>query len=157
MIIKQITPTSFILTSSVTGKKIGLATKKETGYVLIQDQSKIFVSLDEIAEHFEETLNDNEDDKVPEVVINEIKGYPIKHKEVYIVESDDPDTNLHAYRSKQDGKVVHVAGYFGVKFSNGYVKKFCPRIETLLEYEYIGPYKDKFDMQFEILKYNREK
>ena len=156
MIAKSITATSWILTSRITGKKIGLAIKKDNIFKLVQNSNKEFNSLEEIAQSLGESLVfEKEKKKVEEDAINDIDGYPIKHAVAVDINSDK-ENNLHTYKLKETGKITFVAGYFGVKFKSGYVSSFCPKIETLLENEYIGPYKNKFDMQFHLLKHNRE-
>lgn len=155
MFVKQITPTSWILTSSISGKKVGLALQKTEGFVLISEPGQVFESLEMIAKHFGEHIKDTKPEEDLENAASDIEGYPIKHS-IAVEIASDPETNLHSYKIKAGSKVTYVAGYFGVKFKSGYVASFCPKIETLLENDYIGPFKDKFDMQFNLLKHNRE-
>lgn len=155
MQVKQITPINWIVTSSFTGKKIGLVIQKEQGLCLITDPSKFYNSFEELAASFNETLSETTEEVV-EPTVSEIGGYPVKHDKAVDI-TIDTESNLNTYKIKEGAKVTFVAGFYGVKFKNGYVSSFCPKIETLLENDYIGPYKDKFDLQFHILKYNREK
>jgi len=155
MQVKQITPINWIVTSSLTGKKLGLVTQKEQGYSLITEPSKFFKDFDELASMFGESVTES-NDEVIEQAVSEINGYPVKHLNAFEITIDE-EANLNTYKAKEGGKLTFVAGYFGVKFKNGYVGSFCPKISTLLGSDFIGPYKDKFDLQFQILKYNREK
>ena len=51
------------------------------------------------------------------------------------------------YTKTNKSKSFYCAGYYTIKFNNGWVKSFCPKFITLNRYEYQGPYKTKFEMQ----------
>ena len=40
----------------------------------------------------------------------------------------------------------YCAGYFGLRFAHKWVKSFCPKLETVFKYEFIGPYKSEDDL-----------
>jgi len=43
-------------------------------------------------------------------------------------------------------KSFFCAGYYIVKFNNGWVKSYCPKLITLNRYPYAGPYKTQQEM-----------
>ena len=63
MIIKEMTKASWILTSSITGKKVGIAIKKDDKIYLLQDPEKKFESLDDIAEFYGEKIESKNESK----------------------------------------------------------------------------------------------
>jgi hypothetical protein len=44
-------------------------------------------------------------------------------------------------------KSFFCAGYYIVKFNNGWVKSYCPKLITLNRYPYAGPYPTLEEMQ----------
>ena len=73
-----------------------------------------------------------------------VMGYPTDKEDVYNVESirDYP-----CFTKKPSSKSVHAAGWYGVKFKNGWIQSFCPRLSTVENYESVGPYKSQADLR----------
>ena len=42
--------------------------------------------------------------------------------------------------------IKYCAGYFGLRFAHKWVKSFCPKLETIFKYDFIGPYKLEADL-----------
>jgi hypothetical protein len=93
----------------------------------------------------EEKIEDDDSE-----VLGDIKGYPVKHQAVIPVVDFD---TLPVYKR---GKVPHSAGYYGIRFKNGWVTSFCPKLSTLEENEYIGPFRTKLEMLNSISQKKRE-
>lgn len=51
------------------------------------------------------------------------------------------------YTKTSKSKSFFCAGYYIIKFNNGWVKSYCPKFITLNRYEYQGPFKSKAEMQ----------
>ena len=51
---------------------------------------------------------------------------------------------------------MHCAGYYVVKYENGWTRSFCPKLVTLDKYEWVGPYKSKEDMLTVLRKKSKE-
>ena len=49
------------------------------------------------------------------------------------------------------------AGYWGLKFANGWTPVFCPKVETTTTYESIGPFTTKVEMNTIIAQKNKQK
>jgi hypothetical protein len=69
-----------------------------------------------------------------------INGYPAKHSGTVASETE---LDLPVYKR---GKTEHSAGYYGVKFSHGWVTSYCPKLTTLTENEHCGPFRTKLEM-----------
>lgn len=74
----------------------------------------------------------------------EVLGYPTDREEVYNVKTID---GYPTFTKKAESKSVHVAGWYGLKFKNGWVTVLCPRLSTLHNNTHIGPYKTKMDLK----------
>ena len=84
------------------------------------------------------------DDKItPEEVIKEVNGYPIKHDESFeIMEEKQYST----YSKKEKSEDRYAAGYFSIQFKNKWQQSFCPRVNTLVNNPFYGPFKTKMEL-----------
>jgi hypothetical protein len=83
---------------------------------------------------------------------HEVYGYPCSnrpHNEIY-----DVQRKLPIYTKSLKSKSYFCAGYYAVRFSNTWVKAYCPKLITLNRYEYAGPYKSQEQQQLELRKLN---
>ena len=74
----------------------------------------------------------------------EVMGYPTDQEEVFNVKEID---GFPTFTKKALSKSTHVAGWYGLKFKNGWCTSLCPRLTTVKTNVYIGPYKSKMDLK----------
>jgi hypothetical protein len=74
----------------------------------------------------------------------EVMGYPTDQEEVFNVKEID---GFPTFTKKAASKSVHVAGWYGIKFKNGWVCTLCPRLTTVKTNIFVGPYKTKMDLK----------
>jgi hypothetical protein len=74
----------------------------------------------------------------------EVMGYPTDQEEVFNVKEID---GFPTFTKKSTSKSTHVAGWYGIKFKNGWVCTLCPRLTTVKTNTYVGPYKTKMDLK----------
>ena len=72
-------------------------------------------------------------------------GYPVSSKPWNV--SYDVKHQFPIYTKTSKSKSYFCAGYYIIKFNNGWVKSFYPKFITLNRYNYQGPYKTKLEMQ----------
>jgi hypothetical protein len=89
----------------------------------------------------------------------EIKGYPARHSDPLSFEDDElKELNFPLYTT--GGNTIYVAGYWCLKTGEDHPDKkygimFCPKLNTLAESKYIGPFKTKLEAQQEALLQNK--
>lgn len=74
----------------------------------------------------------------------EVMGYPTDQEEVFNVKELD---GFPTFTKKAQSKSTHVAGWYGIKFKNGWVCTLCPRLSTVKTNTFVGPYKTKMDLK----------
>lgn len=74
----------------------------------------------------------------------EVMGYPTDQEEVFNVKEID---GFPTFTKKAASKSTHVAGWYGLKFKNGWVCSLCPRLTTVKNNIFVGPYKTKMDLK----------
>jgi hypothetical protein len=73
-----------------------------------------------------------------------VYSYPTNTDIVYDVDLQD---NVPVFKKTANSTVYFAAGYWGILFPMGWRPSFCPKLETLKNYENIGPFKNEDDMQ----------
>lgn len=142
-VLKPLTDTSWILLKD--GAQYALITSKNNE--LISFGSKLernkFSDIEDLNKFLgsKVTIEKTEDDSVEE--IGNVNSYPVKHATAIALE----DQELPVYKRTANSNTLYCAGYYGVKFPNGWVQSYCPKILTLQENEFIGPFTTKLEMQ----------
>ena len=76
---------------------------------------------------------------------NSVYGFPCEHKAHNALW--DVKHKLPIFTKGTKSKSFFCAGYYIVKFNNGWVKSYCPKLITLNRYPYAGPYDTVEEMQ----------
>jgi len=76
---------------------------------------------------------------------HEVYGYPVSNRAWNTLW--DVKHQFPVYTKTSKSKSYYCAGYYIIKFNNGWVKSYCPKLITLNRYEFKGPYKTKIEMQ----------
>ena len=74
----------------------------------------------------------------------EVMGNPTDQEEVFNVQEIK---GYPCFTKKAHSKSIHAAGWYGLKFKNGWVTVLCPRLSTLENNTHLGPYKTKMDLK----------
>jgi hypothetical protein len=80
--------------------------------------------------------------------LHDVYGYPCEHNAQNILW--DVQHKLPIFTKGNKSKSFFCAGYYIVKFNNGWVKSYCPKLITLNRYPYQGPYKSQEQMQLQL-------
>ena len=94
-----------------------------------------------------------EQKELKEEPVDKINNLPIKHGNPQNIELDP----IVIYSKKETSSVRIAAGYWGLKFANGWTPVFCPKVETTTTYESIGPFTTKVEMNTIIAQKNKQK
>ena len=76
---------------------------------------------------------------------NTVYDFPCEHKPNNVLW--DVKHKLPIFTKGNKSKSFFCAGYYIVKFNNGWVKSYCPKLITLNRYPYAGPYDTVEEMQ----------
>ena len=76
---------------------------------------------------------------------HEVHGYPVSQKPWNVLW--DVKHQFPVYTKTSKSKSYYCAGYYIIKFNNGWVKSYCPKFITLNRYDFQGPFKSKTEMQ----------
>lgn len=149
--LKPITEQSWVLFAD--GERSSLVSSSEVGIKVIgKIATGQYSSIDELRNKLGGKLTmEQPTEATVEKEVGEISGFPIKHSVWHNVEL----TPIPHYTRTPTSASKYAAGYYAVKFSNGWTPSFCPKLTTLSEYEYIGPFTTKLEMQHRISTKNK--
>jgi hypothetical protein len=74
----------------------------------------------------------------------EVMGFPTDQEKVFNVGEIE---GYPVFTKKSVSKSLHVAGWYGLKFKNGWVCSLCPRLSTINTNVHVGPFKTKMELK----------
>lgn len=84
--------------------------------------------------------------------LQDVYGYPTDLEEVFNVRED---SGLPCYTKNKTSKVVHAAGWYGMMRNGLHAEAFCPKVNTLKSYPYIGPFRSQMDLRLAMTSWKR--
>ena len=127
------------------GHKIGTILNNGRGVTLVsRGKRENFGSLKILSDRYNIVV----DKTKPTKQIREshlVYDYPCDHDAQNILW--DVRHKLPIFTKGSKSKSFFCAGYYIVKFNNGWVKSYCPKLITLNRYPYQGPFKSQDEMQ----------
>lgn len=123
------------------GTKVGtIQAIDEGGFAYVHDDEReVFPSIKLLSKQYNIEFVKAERTKKSVVDSHEVYGFPTNtkpHNEVL-----DVQRYLPIYTKSAKSKSFFCAGYYIIKFSNTWVRAYCPKLITLNRYEYEGPFK----------------
>jgi len=88
--------------------------------------------------------------------IDEVLGYPCKHKGFNTVLQDIKGKKVPVYTKTENSKTLYAAGYYGLHFNGVWRNTYCVKLETLHNYEFVGPFRSKSEVEAEVLKASKD-
>lgn len=122
------------------GSRIGTIQRHDQNQFIVTgtDSSVTNCTLEEIENKFD--LFDAHTESQPsQEIAQEVHGYPTKHIPYNAV--FDVKHQLPLYSKSPNSDNMYAAGYYCVKFPKGWVKGFCPKLSTIADNEFQGPFK----------------
>jgi hypothetical protein len=86
------------------------------------------------------------------VTVTHVHNLPIKHDSAHNMEMEPCVT----YTKTVTSGVRFAAGYWIIKFSTGWMGSLSPKLATLQEYEHVGPFSSKLEMNTMVTQKNQE-
>ena len=127
------------------GHQVGTILTNPQGVVYQHDEKREqFASLKLLSDKYNILV----DKSPPRKIVTEahdVYGYPCDYKAQNILW--DVPKKLPVFTKGSKSKSFFCAGYYIVKFNNGWVKSYCPKLITLNRYPYAGPYQTQEEMQ----------
>lgn len=140
--LKPITETSWIMHDH--GTRIAIVVASGNKFKAIGNlDKKEFDSIEDIGTFLKASISIEEVAVENELTAGDVLGYPIKHTTAHDIVNDA----YPSYAKVVGSKSRFAAGYYGVLFQHGWVFSYCPKISTLEEHQWIGPYRTKLEMQ----------
>jgi len=145
------------------GVKLGTIRKKDDSdfEVIIRNEGIEILSTDALTTKYGSSILEPKLVKRIESVeygksIDEVLGYPCKHKGFNTVLKDIKGKQVPVYTKTENSKTLYAAGYYGLHFNGVWRNTYCVKLETLENYEFVGPFKSKSEVEAEAIKASKD-
>lgn len=126
------------------GKKVAtIQAVEEGGFVYVHDNEREKYATIKVLSNQHNIIFDKSKPTKVKSEIYEVYGYPSSFKTYN--EIFDVQRKLPLFTKTSKSKSFFCAGHYLIKFSNTWVKAYCPKSITLNRYEYLGPFKSQED------------
>jgi hypothetical protein len=136
-------------TLSFDNEKYIFSTKTETVFFSDEKELKNKFGVSFVWKDNETTVSTEKKDQW------DINGYPTGVKPFKCVY--DIKKKLSLFSKSDKSESLYCAGYFILKFPKGWTKAFCPKLVTIEQYAYRGPFKTMVEMKQALSQANKEK
>jgi hypothetical protein len=134
------------------GNRIGVLTCSDNEWTVLETtELKKYKSLENIQTEKNWKIV-FEEKELKEEAVDKIQQMPIKHTSPQNIEFDP----VISYTKTPTSNIRFAAGYWGIKFANGFTPVFCPKIETTKTAESVGPFTSKIEMNTIIAQKNQK-
>lgn len=155
MKLKPILTDKFWLILSDTNEKIGALSFKDATFTVIASGSVANAgSKEELLEAFGIDLFQNVVESTEkEEAITYINGFPAFVVNAVPVKVDEPNLkDVPVFVKTKESTVMFAAGYYCIKFPKLTMPATTPKVQTLVKYGFLGPYKTQQEMNFHLQK-----
>lgn len=130
------------------GTKVGTIHNGDNVFtVTFKGGLKRYNDLHDLEDALELTLSSTENADIPSKVMDQVDGYTTGWNKVANKQILD---GIPVFTKTENSSSYHAAGHYALKFPNGWTPSFCPRLNTIKSYEYIGPFKTMEDITIAI-------
>jgi hypothetical protein len=147
LIAKPVIKNKFWIVENSGNKIATIQAIEEGGFVYVQNQARQRYPTIKLLSKEHNIVFDDVVGKKDKAALQEhsVHGYPVSNKPWNILW--DVKHQFPVYTKTNKSKSFYCAGYYIIKFNNGWVKSTCPKFITLNRYEFRGPFKTKTEMQ----------
>jgi hypothetical protein len=140
IIAKPVVKNKFWIVESGGTKIATIQAIDEGGFVYVHDdQREMFPSIKLLSKKYNIEFVKAERPKREKQDVYEVYGFPTNNQPNN--EVLDVQRYLPIYTKGAKSKSFFCAGYYIIRFSNTWVRAYCPKLITLNRYEYQGPFK----------------
>lgn len=118
---------------------------EDGGFVYVENTSRQKYPTIKLLSKEHNIVFDTNSKKESKVTEHMVYDFPIKQKPWNVLW--DVKHQFPIFTKTSKSKSYYCAGYYIIKFNNGWVKAHCPKFITLNRYPYQGPFKSKEEMQ----------
>ena len=132
------------------GERIATLRKDATGKLQLStsNEKTIFNEKQELIEIFGKEFFQEKESSTASTVEYVALGFPTS-VEPHKVHADLA-TGIPIFSKSQTSQVRFAAGFYTIKFNNGWVPSFCPKLSTLEQNEFKGPFRTEIESRLSL-------
>jgi hypothetical protein len=150
---KNIIDNKFWILEGDDGARVGTVSAKDNKWTaVVGEERATFDDVEQLKARYSVSFNAkrSRDKSADKPQVNEVYGFPtahLPHNALWHVSK-----RLPIYTKTAKSNSYHCAGYYVIRFENGWVKSYCPKLITIQRYEFKGPFKTKLEMLDQLRK-----
>lgn len=146
LIARPVLKNKFWIVESQGNKVATIQASEDGGFIYVHDEERErFASIKLLSKAHNVVFDNTGPKKEKAQESHDVHGFPISQKPWNVLW--DVKHQFPVYTKTSKSKSYYCAGYYIIKFNNGWVKSYCPKFITLNRYEFQGPFKTKAEMQ----------
>jgi hypothetical protein len=146
LIAKTVVKNKFWIVEDQGTKVATIQAVEDGGFVYVHDDERErFATIKLLSKTYNVTFDKTVEKKEKSAESHEVHGFPTSQRAWNVLW--DVKHQFPVYTKTSKSKSYYCAGYYVIKFNNGWVKSYCPKFITLNRYEFKGPFKTKAEMQ----------
>lgn len=147
LIARPVLKNKYWIVESEGNKVATIQAVEDGGFVYVHDNERERFTTIKLLSKAHNVVFDSTSTKKEKIITesHEAHGFPVTNKPWNTLW--DVKHQFPVYTKTSKSKSFYCAGYYIIKFNNGWVKSYCPKFITLNRYEYQGPFKTKTEMQ----------
>jgi hypothetical protein len=132
-------------------ERCGLMRSVDEGYSIVGGPYKgDYDDLEALQKRIKDTITFEDIKAEEEQEQHHIDDFPIRHTVIYDVTSASKKVPYPTYTKRKGSEDTYAAGHYAVCIGGNWVHKYCPRVRTLQEGLYHGPFKTKIEANHSI-------
>lgn len=157
----QITDDAWVVQKGIT--PLGILNKDyQDNYVFVSGKHcQKFESETQVMAHFQDNtiFIKKEYYSSPEPLRVYIKGHEIPYPEAIAIDDNDPLAygGLPLFFKKPSSDIVYAAGFYAINYNYSWAKAHNPKLNTLIQYGYEGPWKTRSEMRNNLRRLNQNR
>ena len=146
LIARPVLKNKFWIVEAQGNKVATIQAAEDGGFVYVHDDARERFATIKLLSKAHNVVFDNVTPKKEKLAeTHEVHGFPVSQKPWNTLW--DVKHQFPVYTKTSKSKSYYCAGYYIIKFNNGWVKSYCPKFITLNRYDFQGPFKTKAEMQ----------
>ena len=155
LLAKNILPEKFWIIENNDLKKLGtIQVGKQDVRVVIDGKNYVYADFNSALDKLNISTSEEPLSSNLEKNNYTVNNYPVKNKPYNI--TYDAGLGVSTYTKNQKSNCYHAAGYYIIRFDFAWAQAYCPKVTTLRQNKFQGPYMTQIEMK-EQLRLNNAK
>ena len=153
LVAKNILPEKFWIIENNDLRKLGtIQVGNDSVKVVIEGKNYVYNDFDSALNQLNISTSEEPLSSDSEKSDYSVNNYPVKNKPYNV--TYDAGLGVSTYTKSEKSNCYHAAGYFIIGFDFAWAQAYCPKVTTLKQNKFKGPYKSQLEMKEQLRLHN---